>query len=90
MSFSNLFWAADWDGLYRFLMIGSPPLVLQLLAVNTIFFAVYIVRRATARHRMRDTTVYVVQGILVACNIAILFQNDAWKAIANPFIRQFM
>lgn len=89
MSFSHLFWAADWDGLYRFLTFGSPPLALQLLVLNTVFLVFYIIRKATAKHRLRETTVYVVQGVLVACNMALLFQHDAWRIVANPLIRLF-
>ncbi len=73
----DLFWAADWDGLYRILAKGNPPLALQLLALNTIFLVLFIVRRATTKHRMRNRTVEVVQLVLLIANIAIVLQEDA-------------
>jgi NADH:ubiquinone oxidoreductase subunit H len=73
---TNLIWAADWDGLYRIFTTGNPPLALVLLAVNTIFLILFIVRKATARHRMRQSTAYAVQGLLIAANISMLFKDE--------------
>ena len=81
MSFIDLFWAADWDGLYRSFAKGNPPLVLQLLAVNTIFFILYVVRRITTKHRLRSTTPEVVQSLLVIVNLIVVFQEDALRWI---------
>lgn len=83
LSFVDLFWAADWDGLYRGLAKGNPPLALQLLALNTIFLVIFAIRRATAKHRMRSRTVELVQLFLLAANIAIVFQEDAYRWIGK-------
>lgn len=83
VSFIDLFWAADWDGLYRGLAKGNPPLALQLLALNTIFLVIFIFRRATAKNRMRNSTVEIIQLLLLVANIAIVFQEDAYKWISK-------
>ena len=88
MSFIDLFWAADWEGLYRSLAKGNPPLVLQLLALNTIFFILYVVRRITAKHRLRSTTREVVQLLLIAINLVVVFQEDAVKWF-GPHLSRF-
>ena len=79
----DLFWAADWDGLYRSLAKGNPPLALQILALNTIFLVIFIVRRATAKNRMRSSTVEIIQLFLLVANIAIVFQEDAFRWIGK-------
>lgn len=83
MSFTNHFWAADWDGLYRILATGNPPLAFQLLAVNTIFLVLYIVRRATTKHRMHNHTVQIVQALLLVANIAVVFQDGAYSWLSK-------
>lgn len=75
MSFTNHFWAADWDGLYRILASGDPPLAFQLLAVNTIFLVFYILRRATSKRPLDSNAVQIVQALLLITNIAVVFQN---------------
>ena len=83
VSFMNYFWSADWDGLYRILAKGNPPLALQLLAVNTLFLVFYIVRQATAKHRMRNQTVEVIQLFLLVANLGVVFQEDAYRWIST-------
>ena len=73
----DMFWAADWDGLYAFFARGHPPLMLQLLAINTIFMVLFIIRKATRPHAMRHTTSLIVQGMLIFANAAIAFQDYA-------------
>jgi hypothetical protein len=79
----DLFWAADWDGLYRSLAKGNPPLALQILALNTIFLVIFIIRRTTSKNRMRNSTVEIIQLFLLVANIAILFQEDAYRWISK-------
>lgn len=76
-------WAADWDGLFRFFAAGNPPLMLQLLAVNTIFFIAFLVRNATAKHRVANKSAPIVQSFLIAANVALVFQGDAFKWIGR-------
>jgi hypothetical protein len=81
VSINDLFWAADWDGLYRFLAAGNPPLALQLLVLNTIFLIIYIVRRKAAKNRLRNQTVEIIQLFLLMANIAVVLQEDMLKWI---------
>jgi hypothetical protein len=78
---TELFWNARWGELYQYLTQGNPPLIAILLAINTIFFMVYLMRRATKRHRMRASTVYFVQGMVVAANAFVLFREDAIRYV---------
>ena len=79
----DYFWAADWDGLYRLLAQGNPPLALQLLALNTVFLVLYIVRKKTAKHRLRNSTVEVMQLLLLVANLVVVFQEDAYHWITK-------
>lgn len=79
----NQFWAADWDGLYRILASGNPPLAIQFLILNTIFLVFFIMRKATSKHRMRNTTVQVIQALLVVANLAVVFQEQAYRWLSK-------
>ncbi len=83
MANTDLFWAADWDGLYRILAGGNPPLAMQLLILNTIFLVFYIVRRATAKNRLRNNTVVIIQFFLLVANLSVVLQDDALKWIGR-------
>ena len=72
----ELFSRARWDQGYEFLASGEPPMIFRLLAINTIFVILYVIRKAKAQNRMRETTVLQVQGLLILANCLILFQRD--------------
>ena len=74
----DLIYQARWDELYQFFTNGYPPLVLKLLIINTIFLVLFIIRRARATYRLRPTTAYAVQGLLIASNAMVMFQNDVF------------
>jgi heme/copper-type cytochrome/quinol oxidase subunit 3 len=85
VDFLDLFWAADWDGFYRFFAKGSPPLIFQLLALNTVILMLLTARRIAAKHRMRSQTMEVVQVLLLAANLVIVFQEEVLRWV-KPFI----
>lgn len=72
----ELFQRARWDQAYDYMASGDPPMIARLLAINTIFFILYIIRKVRVEHKMRDWTVMQVQALLVVANILILFQRD--------------
>jgi hypothetical protein len=78
----ELFRRARWDQAYNFLASGDPPMLLKLLAINTLFLIMYMIRRAKSPHRMHESTVMQVQALLVAANALILFQSDIQRQIA--------
>ena len=70
------FWQADWGELYAFFAQGSPPLAIQILILNTIFFMLWIVRRMRGAAALRRETSIVIQALLVFANAAIMFQQN--------------
>lgn len=77
----ELFHRARWDQAYDYLSAGDPPMIAKLLAINTIFFILFVVRKVRVDHKMRESTIYQVQALLLLANILILFQNDVQRAI---------
>jgi hypothetical protein len=75
----NLFYQARWGEMFAFFSEGNPPLVVQLLAVNTIFFVVFILRRARGARSLRSETAMTIQGLLIAANSVVLFQDYVWR-----------
>lgn len=72
----ELFQKARWDQAYDFLSSGDPPMMFRILAINTLFLILYAIRRAKSPHKMRESTVMQVQGLLLLANCLILFQRD--------------
>jgi hypothetical protein len=81
----ELFERARWDQAYDYLASGDPPMIAKLLAINTIFFIFYIIRRTRVDYKMRQSTVMQVQALLIAANVLILFQRDILNLL-NRFI----
>ncbi len=83
----NLFEKTNWEGAYIFFTSGHPPLILELLAINTIFLILFVLRRITGIYTRKAYTSYVVQALLILGNAAVLMQADitpyAEKVINN-------
>lgn len=80
---AELFRNARWQDLYNFFANGSPPLILELLVINTIFLILFIVRQATSKHPMRYSTAYIMQGLLLAANAFFMFQHDIMTMVSH-------
>ena len=79
----ELFERARWDQAYDYLASGDPPIIARLLAINTIFLILYVVRKVRVDHKMRESTMYRVQGLLLLANFLILFQSDVQNMIGR-------
>jgi hypothetical protein len=75
----DMFYQARWGELYAFLAEGNPPLIVQLMVVNTIFFVVFIMRRRRGARSMRAQTASTIQGLLIFANTIVLFQDYFWQ-----------
>ncbi|MCB1378053.1 MAG: hypothetical protein KDK89_06765 [Alphaproteobacteria bacterium] len=66
----------QWDQARNFLASGDPPMIFRLLALNTVFLILYIVRRAKGARPMEQSVLLGVQGLLILSNMLVMFQND--------------
>lgn len=67
---------AHFDELYAFFAKGDPPLAVQLLALNTIFLMIVVIRRMRGAPTLRRETSIVVQSMLIFANAVIMFRED--------------
>jgi hypothetical protein len=74
---------ARWGELYAFFAAGNPPLALQLLILNTVFLMFLVIRKIKTKYHMRRSTSLAVQALLVMANVAVMFQQDTFKAIGK-------
>ena len=81
----DLFERTNWESAYFFLTAGSPPLIVQLLVINTIFLILFILRRVTGIYTRKAHTSYIVQSLLILGNIAVLMQSEL-TPIASKFL----
>lgn len=70
----ELFQRARWHELYNFFAAGDPPMVTRILAINTIFLVLYIVRNARAKKKTSTSNSLVVQSFLILANFVVMFQ----------------
>ncbi len=64
------------DDVRHFLLSGHPPVIIQLIAFNTVLLAVVILRRARATHKARNNVTVILQWCLITINIAVLCQEQ--------------
>ena len=64
---------ARWQDIYEFLVSGNPPLLVDLLILNTIFLAFFIYKKSRGGNRHYQTS-FTVQALLIAANCLIMFQ----------------
>jgi hypothetical protein len=76
----DLFQRANWSEIYFFFARGNPPLAVVLLALNTVFFIYWIVRRMRGARAMRSETAIIVQALLLGSNLVIMFKDDFERA----------
>ena len=74
---------ARWDQAYDVLASGDPPMISRILALNTVFFIFFIIRRANGLRPMKETFVLQVQVLLLAANCLILFQGRIMQFISG-------
>ena len=73
---------ARWDELYAFFMKGTPPLIAQLLALNTVVFMLFMVRRMRGKHALRVETASLVQSLLLFANMLAIYQDSINESLA--------
>ncbi len=65
---------AHWSDITTVLAQGNPPLALQLLVVNCIFFFMFAFRRLRGKKTRQNNAAYLINGILILVNAAVLTQ----------------
>ncbi|MGI9464149.1 MAG: hypothetical protein ACR2OM_09425, partial [Aestuariivirgaceae bacterium] len=71
-----IFESGDWMAAREFLLRGEPPLITQLLILNTVVLIFWIVRRMRGASSMRYKTANIVQTMLIIANCAVLLNGD--------------
>ena len=66
----------------HFLWTGHPPIIIQLIAINTILIVIMILRRARNSHAARQPATVFLSWILIATNLAI-FCQETWVPYAD-------
>lgn len=66
---------APWQQAYDVLASGNPPIIMRVLAINTLFFVLFMVRRVRGVHVMTTYTAIAVQSMLIAANLLMLYQD---------------
>ncbi len=73
----------------NFLWTGRPPIIIELIAFNTILMVIVILRRARNTNSTRRPATMFLQWILIVTNLAVLSQ-DHWMPYADHSRAVFM
>ena len=73
---SDFLEAIKLDDIRIFLWTGHPPIIIQLVAFNTILMVIMILRRARSTGSGRRPITYLLQWMLIATNLAVLGQEQ--------------
>ena len=55
---------------------GEPPIIMQILILNTVVLIIWVLRRARGAKSMRAATVNTVQAMLILANCVLLINGD--------------
>jgi hypothetical protein len=77
----DLFKEAQLDELFAFFAKGNPPLMAQLLALNTIVFMIFMVRRMRGARTLNAETASMVQSMLLVANMLAIFQDNILNSL---------
>jgi hypothetical protein len=67
---------APWWQITSFLSRGTPPLITQILGINTIFFILFMIRRMRNERALHREAAIQVQVLLIMSNVLVLFQEQ--------------
>ena len=77
----DLFRDARWDELYAFFESSHPPLIFQILALNTVVFMLFIARRMRGAKTLRAETASTVQSMLLFANMLVIFRENITESL---------
>jgi hypothetical protein len=72
----ELFKHTNWSVAYDVLMRGNPPLALQFLLINSLFFIIFAFRRLRGKRSSHNNLAYAVHGFLLLANAGIMYQGE--------------
>ncbi len=81
----DLFKRTHWDQLYNTFTHGDPPLIFQLLVLNTAVLTLFAVRKMRGANKLRSNTASTVQSLLLAANIFIIMREDITHSVSWLF-----
>jgi hypothetical protein len=74
-----------WEQLYGYFARGNPPIIVQILILNAIFFIWFASRRMRKAKPLRQETASNIQSILLAINMVAVFQDSIRHILHSVF-----
>jgi alanine-alpha-ketoisovalerate/valine-pyruvate aminotransferase len=73
----------NWQVAGDALMRGDPPLIVQLLALNSIVFILFVIQRIRRKGPSKPSGAHMAQALFIVANVLILSQQQL-----KPFYEQ--
>ena len=74
-----------WQQLIGYFERGNPPIIVQILILNGIFFLWFASRRMRKAKPLRKETASTVQSLLLAINMVDVVQDSIVQVLTNGF-----
>ena len=74
-----------WDQLIGYFARGNPPIIVQILLLNTAVFVWFAWRRMRKAQPLRKETASTVQSLLLALNMVAVFEQSIFQIIHRVF-----
>jgi hypothetical protein len=74
-----------WQQLFDYFARGNPPIIIQILILNGIFFIWFASRRMRNAKPLRKETASTIQSLLLAINMVAVFQDNIRHIIHGVF-----
>ena len=85
----SIFTRTRWTDIYVFLISGSPPPIVSILFVNTLFFMYFLAKKVSHRGSRSYTVNYVLQALLISANFLVIFQHQMTPALMRSTPLQY-
>lgn len=87
--FNNIALQAQWAEFSAYFLAGNPPLIVQLLVLNTVFLVYIITRRIRSKPMRGSGAINTMQLVLISTNLLLVVQSDllalSWRRIVTAF-----
>jgi hypothetical protein len=68
-----------WHELFGFFLKGNPPLFVLLLAMNAVFFILFVLHRMRGKNAVRKSTGYVMQFAVILANFMLVYHQQIFQ-----------
>jgi hypothetical protein len=87
MFYNSIAVQSQWQMFKTFFLSGEPPLVVQLLILNTFFFIYLLYKRVKRKPSGPSAMINNLQLLLIGANLLVVMQGDIFATTWEHIVR---